>query len=73
MKKITQTIILGLILVMSVSQAQAQWRWMRYGDYERLDTVVSIPKYENNKLYISDDDFYLRVGFLGLEVEVEDR
>ena len=63
MKKITQTIIVGLILVMSVSQAQAQWRWMRYGDYEKLDTVVSIPKHESNKVYISDDDFYLRIGF----------
>ena len=73
MKKFTQIIILGLILVMSVSQAQAQWRWTRYGDFERVDTVISIPKYESNKIYISDNDFYLRIGFLGLEVEVEDR
>lgn len=73
MKKITQTIILGLILVMSVSTANAQWRWTRYGDYEKLDTIVSIPKVDGNKIYISDNDFYLRMGFLGLEVEVDDR
>ncbi|MEC7753676.1 MULTISPECIES: hypothetical protein [unclassified Roseivirga] len=73
MKKVILPILLGLALVMSASQAHAQVRWAKYGDFERLDTVVSIPRAEKNKLYISDDDFYLRIGFLGLELEVEDR
>lgn len=72
MKNLYRLTLLALTLVMFSQVAQAQWRWTRYGDFERLDTVVSIPKHDSNKLYISDDDFYLRIGFLGLDLEVED-
>ncbi|WP_422354866.1 hypothetical protein [Roseivirga pacifica] len=65
--------ILCLVLLVSgLQSANAQWRWGRNFDYDRLDTVISIPKYNGNELFIDDDDFYLRVGFLGLELEIED-
>jgi len=74
MKIIKTTILALLLMVMGSSSVQAQfgWRWSRNYSYERLDTVVSIPKYTSNKLYIDDDNFYLRTGFFGVEVEVED-
>lgn len=65
--------IFTLLLVATMGQwAQAQWYWGPRDSFERIDTVISIPKHKGNRLYISDHDFYLRVGFLGLEVEVED-
>lgn len=74
MKGFKTTITCLLLMVFSVPTAQAQfgWRWSGNYDFERLDTVISIPKFGVNKLYIDDDNFYLRMGFLGVEVEVED-
>lgn len=73
MKISIQISLMGLILIMSVSTAQAQWKWANYGEVERIDSVVSIPKLNKNKLYVSEDEFYLRMGLLGVEFEVEDR
>jgi hypothetical protein len=64
------TLIIALLLINL--NLDAQWRWGKYDNLERLDTVVSIPRANTNSLYISDDDFYLRFGFLGLNLEVED-
>lgn len=74
MKIIKTTFIALLLLVMGGNKANAQWGpgWDRYYEWKRLDTVISIPRYGTNKIYMDDDNFYLRVGFLGTEVEVED-
>lgn len=72
MKSIKLSIIFAVLLLAGLSTAEAQWRWGRYYDWERLDTVVSIPKYDHSGIYANDDNFYIRVGFLGTQVEVED-
>lgn len=74
MKTFKTTIIGMLLMVFGAGQLEAQfgWKWSRYYEFERIDTTVSIPKFKANKLYIDDDNFYLRTGFLGVEVEVED-
>ena len=72
MKHIYRTILVCLIASFAAQSAQAQWSWGRYDNFERLDTIVSIPKHSSNSLYISDNDFYIRLNFLGLELEVED-
>lgn len=72
MKHIYKFLLVALIIGFSAQTLDAQWRWGRYDDFERLDTVISIPKDHGSRLYISDHDFYLRLSFLGLEVEVED-
>lgn len=51
---------------------QGQWYWGKSYDFDKVDTVVSIPKKGGNSIYISDNDFYLRLGFLGLNLEIED-
>ena len=63
-----------LLMVMGASSLQAQfgWRWSRNYQFDKVDTIISIPKYGVNKLFIDDDNFYLRTGFFGVEVEVED-
>lgn len=69
----TTTIALLLVAMFSnTAYGQFGWRWSKYYSFQRLDTVVSIPKYSSSKLFIDDDNFYLRTGFLGVEVEVED-
>lgn len=72
MKHIYRTILVCLIVSFTAQSAQAQWSWGRDNDFERLDTIISIPKHSTNSLYISDNDFYVRLSFLGLEIEVED-
>lgn len=72
MKHIYRTILVCLIVSFAAQSAQAQWSWGRDNDFERLDTIISIPKHSTNSLYISDNDFYVRLSFLGLEIEVED-
>lgn len=72
MKNIYRTVLVCLVITFSAQTLSAQWRWGRYDDFERLDTVVSIPKHTRNSLYISDNDFYLRFSFLGLDLEIED-
>ncbi|MBO3700213.1 hypothetical protein [Roseivirga sp. E12] len=72
MKHIYRILLICIIASFSAQTVDAQWRWGRYNDFERLDTIVSIPKYESNSLYISDNDFYLRFGFLGIDLEIED-
>ncbi len=72
MKHVYRILLICFIAGFSVQTADAQWRWGRYDDFERLDTIVSIPKYKSNSIYISDNDFYLRFGFLGIELEIED-
>ena len=72
MKHIYKAILVCLIVSLSAQSAQAQWIWGRYDNFERLDTIVSIPKHSSNSIYISDNDFYIRLSFLGFEVEVED-
>ncbi len=72
MKNIYRTILVCLIVACSAQTLSAQWRWGRYDDFERLDTVVSIPRHNSNSIYISDNDFYLRLNFLGLDLEIED-
>ena len=72
MKQVYRILLICMIASFSAQTLSAQWRWGRYDDFERLDTIVNIPKYSNNSLYISDNDFYLRLSFLGLELEVED-
>ncbi|OEK03440.1 hypothetical protein BFP97_18790 [Roseivirga sp. 4D4] len=72
MKHVYRILLICAIVGFSAQTADAQWRWGRYNDFERLDTIVSIPKYKSNSLYISDNDFYLRFGFLGIELEIED-
>jgi len=63
-----------MLLTMGTQVAEAQfgWKWSRNYNFDKIDTVVSIPKYKNSKLFIDEDNFYFRTGFLGLEVEVED-
>ncbi len=72
MKHIYKTLFVVLLVAGMTSQANAQWRWGKAGDFERIDTTVSIPRNNGNSVYISDNDFYLRFGFLGLDLEVED-
>jgi len=72
MKHVYRLLLICVIAGFSAQTVDAQWRWGRYDDFERLDTVVSIPKYKSNSIYISDNDFYLRFGFLGIELEIED-
>lgn len=65
-----KTTTLGLlILVFSINTAQAQWRW---GQFEKLDTVVSIPKKDKNSMEIDDDYFRMRLGLFGFDLSVED-
>ena len=72
MKHVYRLLLVCLLTGFSAQTLDAQWRWGRYDDFERLDTVVSIPKDKGSRLFISDHDFYLRFSFLGLEVEIED-
>lgn len=74
MKRFKTTAIALLLMIFSIQAAHAQfgWRWSSNYQFDRVDTVISIPKRGVNKLYIDDDNFYLRTGFLGVEVEVED-
>jgi hypothetical protein len=72
MKKLFTLAIITLMLITSKFDAQSQWRWGRHTDFERVDTVVSIPRESTNSILIGDDDFYLRMGFFGLEIEIED-
>ncbi len=72
MKKIFTLIVISLMLLTAKFEAQSQWRWGRQSDFEKVDTVVSIPRDYNNSLFIGDDDFYLRMGFFGMEIEIED-
>lgn len=72
MKKLFTLAIITLMLLTSKFDAQSQWRWGRQSDFEKVDTVVSIPRESTNSLFIGDDDFYLRMGFFGLEIEIED-
>jgi hypothetical protein len=74
MKSFKISIICFLLFLVSSPAAEAQfgWGWSKYYSFDKLDTVVSIPKYKSSKLFIDDDNFYFRSGFLGVEVEVED-
>ena len=72
MKKIFTLIVISLMLLTAKFEAQSQWRWGRQSDFEKVDTVVSIPRDYNNSLFIGDDDFNLRMGFFGMEIEIED-
>ena len=71
MKKIYPPLLVMLLFIGATSNAEAQWRWGNH-DFERLDTVISIPKGSSNSIYIGDNDFYLRIGLFGLELEIED-
>lgn len=73
MKTQYKLLLAALTLILSATSAQAQFKWAQYGELIILDTVVSIPKYSKDKLYIDNDEFYLRMGVLGVDVEVEDR
>jgi hypothetical protein len=72
MKKQYNILLIAIGFLLANQTLDAQWRWGRYNDLERLDTVVSIPRSNSNSIYISDNDFYLRFGFLGFNLEVED-
>ena len=72
MKNLFILAIITLILITSKFNAQSQWRWGRRTDFQKIDTVVSIPRESTNSIFIGDDDFYLRMGFFGLEIEIED-
>ena len=72
MKHIYKTLFVMLLVASMATEANAQWRWGRSSDFERIDTTISIPRNTGNSVYISDNDFYLRFGFLGLDLEVED-
>ena len=71
MKRLYNYGLIVVLLALTAQSTQAQWRWGR-DSFERIDTVISIPKHKGNSLYISDNDFYLRVGFIGFELEIED-
>ena len=72
MKHFYKTLFVVLLVTSMTVDAEAQWRWGRAADFERIDTTVSIPRNSSNSIYISDSDFYLRFGFLGLDLEIED-
>ncbi len=72
MKHIYKSVFVVLLVASMATEANAQWRWGKSSDFERLDTTVSIPRNTGNSVYISDNDFYLRFGFLGLDLELED-
>lgn len=72
MQKQYKNLVIALVLLLAGTNLNAQWRWGRYNDLERIDTTISIPRDNSNSLYISDNDFYLRFGFLGFNLEVED-
>ncbi len=74
MKRLYKFSLVAALMLLATDTIQAQWgwNWGRRYRFERVDIVVSIPKEEGNSIYISDNDFYLRVGFLGIDLEVED-
>lgn len=72
MKKVYRILIICLIASFSAQTLSAQWHWGRHDDFQRLDTIVSIPKHRNNSVYISDNDFSLRLNLLGMGIEIED-
>lgn len=72
MKILRFAVITAFIIAMGMESTNAQMRWGRYGDWDVIDTVVSVPKYDRNRMYAYNDDFYVRIGFLGTQVEVED-
>ncbi len=74
MKRLYKLGLVAALMLLATDTIQAQWGW-NWGNryrFERIDTTVSIPREEGNSIYISDDDFYLRVGFLGIDLEIED-
>jgi len=74
MKRLYKLSLVAALMLLATDTIQAQWgwNWGRRYRFERVDTVVSIPKEDTNSIYISDDDFYLRMGFLGIDLEIED-
>ncbi|MGW8122367.1 hypothetical protein ACV07N_06865 [Roseivirga echinicomitans] len=72
MKKQFNILLIALGFLLVNQSLNAQWRWGKYNDLERVDTVVSIPKDNSNSLYINENNFYLRMGFLGVNIEIED-
>ena len=72
MKKQFNIVLITMALLMVNQSLNAQWIWGKKDDLKVLDTVVSIPKKNSNSLFINDNDFYLRMGFLGINIEIED-
>ena len=72
MKKQFNIFLIAMALLLVNQSLSAQWMWGRQDDLERLDTIISIPKKNSNSIFINDNDFYLRMGFLGINVEIED-
>ena len=62
-----------IILLLSLSlPSQAQRRWDKDGRYEKVDTVLSIPKDKpSNNIFIDEDEFYLKLSLFGLGMEIE--
>jgi hypothetical protein len=72
MKKLYKYALTIALTLLFTDSLQGQWYWGRSYDFDKIDTVVSIPKEDGNRLYISDNNFYLRLGFLGIDLEIED-
>ncbi len=72
MKKLYKYALTIALTLLFTDSLQGQWYWGRSYDFDKVDTVVSIPKPGGNSIYISDNDFYLRLGFLGIDLEIED-
>ncbi|KYG85846.1 hypothetical protein AWW67_01010 [Roseivirga seohaensis] len=72
MKKQFNIFLIAMALLLVNQSLSAQWTWGKQDDLERIDTVVSIPKRNSNSIFINDNDFYLRMGFLGINLEIED-